>query len=391
MGILRIYLALCVVAAHAGQPILPWPMLTSVEAVQIFFLISGFYMSLISTKYKTALEFYASRFLRIFVPYYVVLGFVVLVTVIAGLTLGNWLDLTPYIHYSADQNGLAGVVLAALTNVTVFFQDWVMFLKHDPGQSLSITANFAKSVTPLYNYLLIRQAWSIGIELTFYLLVPLLGGMKTRWLALIALASLGLRLYAYQVLGLTNDPFSYRFFPFELLLFVAGMIMQRAYAWILAHRSQIQLRGTLQYLAFIAGLLFFLYLAQKVPGYLRRHGTPKQYMDLLSYTGWILVIPVFYHLTRGLKVDRFIGELSYPVYLTHLVIVQVADLILTRLSVSNSWLGVVSAVFSIAVSALLYARIFRPLEQKRPGLARELSARWAGRQAAPAEERPSLP
>jgi peptidoglycan/LPS O-acetylase OafA/YrhL len=378
MGIIRIYLALCVVAAHAGQPILPWPMLTSTEAVQIFFLISGFYMSLISTKYKTALEFYASRFLRIFIPYYVVLGVVVLLTVLTGLTLGNWLDLTPYIEYSSNQNGLAGTVIAALSNLTVFFQDWVMFLKHDPGQGLSFTTDFAASATPLYKYLLIRQAWTIGTELTFYLFVPLLGRLRTRWLVLIALASLGLRIYTYQVLGLFNDPFSYRFFPFELLLFVAGMIIQRVYVRTLAKWPQVKLQNLPQYLIFFAGLLFFFYLVQKAPPYLRRHGILKQYVDLVFYIGWLFVIPFFYHLTRELKTDRFIGELSYPIYLVHLILVQVADLILTRLSVSNAWLGVVSALLAVSVSAFLFVKLFKPIEERRQDLAHELSSRWAG-------------
>src|SRR5258707_6135921 len=108
MGILRIYLALCVVAAHSGVNILPWPMHTSVEAVETFFLISGFYMSLISTKYETATEFYASRFLRIFVPYYVILGIVIIASIITGFIAGNWLVLAPYLSYSPAQNGLLG-------------------------------------------------------------------------------------------------------------------------------------------------------------------------------------------------------------------------------------------------------------------------------------------
>src|ERR1700690_151384 len=123
MGLLRIYLALCVVAAHSGVNLLPWPMLSSVEAVQIFFLISGFYMSLISTKYKSAFEFYTSRFLRIFFPYYVILVFALLVMTITGYISGNWLNLTPYLTYSPLKNGLVGVAVTALTNLTVFFQD----------------------------------------------------------------------------------------------------------------------------------------------------------------------------------------------------------------------------------------------------------------------------
>ena len=65
MGILRIYLALCVVAEHSTS-IFPWQNHRGKEAVQIFYLISGFYMAHIAGKYKSVIEFYLSRFFRIF-------------------------------------------------------------------------------------------------------------------------------------------------------------------------------------------------------------------------------------------------------------------------------------------------------------------------------------
>ena len=43
MGIPRLYLSLCVVGTHA-EPVLPWRMHGGADAVQIFFVISGFSM-----------------------------------------------------------------------------------------------------------------------------------------------------------------------------------------------------------------------------------------------------------------------------------------------------------------------------------------------------------
>ena len=376
MGILRIYLALCVVAAHSGVNLLPWPMHSSVEAVEIFFLISGFYMSLVSTKYKSAVEFYTSRFLRIFFPYYVILGLALVAITITGFISGNWLDLTPYLTYSPQKNGLLGVVFTGLTNLTVFFQDWVMFLKNDPGQSFSFTANFTKDPAPLYVYLVIRQAWSIGMELTFYIFVPLLSKLKTRWLWVIALVSLGMRIYTYQVLHQTGDPFNYRFFPFELLLFVGGMISQRVYAATLAGREQFRLKKPIYYMIFVAALIFCLYLAQKIPDHLHKLGIARPYTVLISYAGWFVVIPILFHLTSRTKIDRFIGELSYPVYLVHFTVVEIFNLVLERNSLHQTPLALMSSVASILIAILIYIFIFRPFEQKRPNLVKNLLQKW---------------
>ncbi len=372
MGLLRVYLALCVVAAHSGVNLLPWPMHSSVEAVEIFFLISGFYMSLVFSKYRSALEFYTSRFLRIFVPYYVILGLVILAVALTGLISGNWLELGAYINYSPLKNGWLGFLLAAASNLTVFFQDWIMFLKQDGGQALSFTTNFASDASPLYSFLMIRQAWSIGTELTFYLFVPLLARLRTRWLWLIALISLGMRIFTYQVLHLTDDPFNYRFFPFELLLFVMGMISQRIYAQTLARDERFRLTKIGHYLLFGAGVVFFFYLAQKVPDHLHRAGVPKPYMDLVSYAGWVMVIPVLFHLTSRLNLDRFIGELSYPVYLIHLTVIEIVNVIMERLSMPQTQLGVISAVLSILIAITLYWTIFKPFEDRRQNLVSNL-------------------
>jgi peptidoglycan/LPS O-acetylase OafA/YrhL len=379
MGLLRIYLALCVVAAHAGVNLLPWPMHSSVEAVEIFFLISGFYMSLISNKYKSALEFYASRFLRIFFPYYVILGLALLAITITGFISGNWLDLTPYLTYSPQKNGWIGVIFTAITNLTVFFQDWVMLLKHDAGQSFMFTSNFTKDSAPLYLYLIIRQAWSIGTELTFYVFVPLLGKLKLRWLWVIAAISLAARIYAYQVLHWTNDPFSYRFFPFELLLFVMGMISQRVYAMFLANKEQFKLKKLVHYLILVVVIIFGLYAAQKVPAHLRAWGVAKAYVDLISYTGWVVIIPILFHLTSRIKVDRFIGELSYPVYLVHFTVLEIFNLILEKSSLPQTPLALIGSVVSVLVAILLYVLVFRPFEEKRPNLVKDLSEKWRSR------------
>ena len=78
MGLLRLYLALCVVQYHGLDFAAPWATLfDGREAVQLFYMLSGFYISMIlCEKYHGAAGvrvFYLKRVLRI-LPLYV-LGF----------------------------------------------------------------------------------------------------------------------------------------------------------------------------------------------------------------------------------------------------------------------------------------------------------------------------
>ena len=87
MGLIRFLLAMSVVAAHSA-PILGSTLVGGKIAVQSFFLISGFYISLIlNEKYPAGLQgnllFYGNRFLRIYPIYWAVL----LLTAAAGSTV----------------------------------------------------------------------------------------------------------------------------------------------------------------------------------------------------------------------------------------------------------------------------------------------------------------
>src|SRR5665213_1487559 len=142
MGILRVYLALCVIGDHAG-PVLPWQMHDGRQAVQIFYTISGFYMAMVlSTRYANSRDFYLSRFMRIFPPYWLVLAATLVLSAASGLFFDRWLLLRTYINHPFQHNGTTGVLLAAASNLTLIGQDWVMFLQHDFGRALQFTGNF---------------------------------------------------------------------------------------------------------------------------------------------------------------------------------------------------------------------------------------------------------
>jgi peptidoglycan/LPS O-acetylase OafA/YrhL len=375
MGILRVYLALCVIADHAG-PVFPWKMHDGRQAVQMFYVISGFYMALVlSTRYDKAREFYVSRFLRIFPPYWIVLLGTVVISVGSGLLFDRWLLLRAYISHPLDHNGAGGLFVAALSNVTLLGQDWIMFLQHDVGQSLHFTANFWNDNNPLWHYLVIPQSWSIGVELTFYACAPFLNRLRSGWLISIALVAMVARLCAYRFLGLAHDPWDYRFFPFELSLFLFGMLAYRLYMRILPRLPSQKGRSvsSLSYIIGAASLLLLMYLDLRLVGYFGNLIGPE-YAMLITYPLMILLIPVLFFAFGNHKFDRLIGELSYPMYLVHYMVIVLVATLLASLK-TDKGLGISSAVASLAVAALFYWTFIVRLDRKRHRMTVSASAK----------------
>lgn len=87
MGVIRLLLSLSVVRGHT-EPLLGLDLVGGQRAVQLFYIVSGFYMTLIlSGRYagKSRFLFYSNRFLRIFPLYLAAL------LLMMGLAVGNQL------------------------------------------------------------------------------------------------------------------------------------------------------------------------------------------------------------------------------------------------------------------------------------------------------------
>jgi peptidoglycan/LPS O-acetylase OafA/YrhL len=368
MGILRLYLALCVVAAHGSGQVLPWAMHDSNEAVQTFYIISGFYMAMVlSTRYSSPRDFYLSRFLRIFPTYWIVLALTFVLSIGSGLIFNRWLMLRIYASHPFAHNGVLGVALATLFNFTLIGQDWIMFLKHDAGQSLHFTSEFWNDPRPLYWYLLIPQAWTIGLELTFYAIAPFLNRLSNKWLVGVALSAFVARLISYQYLGMDHDPWDYRFFLLEIGLFLFGMLAYRLYAQMSSHPAFQRWQGAspLWYVAGAAALLMLMNLhlhAVQLLGLV----TGPHIAGLIASPVFIVGIPILFLAFGNNRFDRLVGELSYPVYLIHmLVLVVMANALAFR---PGAALARITALVSIAFATVLYAVFIAPLDRKRHDL-----------------------
>ena len=214
MGVLRVLLALFVVLDHfRSYSIFDFP--GGVFAVKVFFIISGFYMTMIlNNKYvgKGSYSlFLSNRFLRLYPIYWVVLGLTIGASFISYFAFNDWLRLTQYVVYHDTMN-FGTLAFQGFTNIFLFGQDLVMFLGMDATNgTMFFSSDFTMTNPQFHTFLFVPQAWTIGMELLFYIVAPFLVRRKTKIILMFIVASLLLRSFIYYycsvLLNFFNLPF----------------------------------------------------------------------------------------------------------------------------------------------------------------------------------------
>jgi peptidoglycan/LPS O-acetylase OafA/YrhL len=358
MGVLRLLLAICVLLSHTG-PIRGFNPIGGTEAVQTFYMISGFYMALIlSEKYTGAGAyrlFAINRILRIYPTYWVVLLISAGVWWFAGSTVSITNPLS--IFHAGFSTGV--VLLLVLSNLLLLGQDVVMFSGVTDAGRWRFSRRVSLDRASLWRYLLVPQAWSLSIELMFYAIAPLLVRWRTRSIGVLMMLCVALRGVVYRKFRLDYDPWTYRFFPTELLLFLAGVLAYRAYVHL--DRRKVP-RKLCVGVAVALVVLCCVYRLIPLQVSLRQWG--------FYCCAWS-ALPLVFMATRTNAIDRLIGELSYPLYLSHALVLTFLPPLLARWKLHlNEPIAilVVSIVFSIGLDRL----VVDPIERVRRRVAGRL-------------------
>lgn len=345
IGFLRVLLALSVVFDHSG-PILFFGFIDSTIAVQSFFIVSGFYMVMILTeKYKKYSAFILNRFLRIYPLYLSILIITVAVSFIAHYLLNNNLNLGFSLTNPINP---AALVLLVFSNIFIFGQDILFFIGANSA-GLYFVKDFQQGLAP--QGLFVPQAWTLSLELMFYLIAPFIVYKKNK--LILGLILLGIILRAALYFMVSKDlhyQWTYIFFPAELVFFLIGIISYRTYKVL--RNIKIDRR-----ILIFSAIIFFLYLVFYT--YIPLISVIKKGLYFLML---ILNIPLLFILCQKSKFDRYIGELSYPIYLSHLLILKVLELIV---KIPKEFLGLVLALISILASVFLYHFVVKPFDSFR--------------------------
>jgi peptidoglycan/LPS O-acetylase OafA/YrhL len=340
MGFLRLLLALSVVIDHQSEGAMKFGPGGEIS-VQCFYAISGYYIAMVLDRtYRSNALFWANRGLRLLPSYWVVAA-VTLIILPANL---------PDIWARFMSLPIFARAFVVFSNFSLIGQDWPLFFGFNHGH-LSLVKYFGDSDFPLYKLLVDPPAWSLGIELGFYALAPFI--LRKGWTVLLGclVGSLVLRV-ALAVAGLRDDPWSYRFFPSELATFLAGSVAYRIYRMYqskLTGRPWLGRTVTLLILAVIACV-----------GSVRLGGRQQQ---LLSVAVVASGLPFLAAASRSSRIDRFVGNLSYPIYICHWMVMRLVNEYATLPNLASKVAVTVAGV--VIVGLLLQLCVDEPIERLR--------------------------
>jgi len=355
MGIIRLLLAVSVVIWHSS-PLFGLTMIGGPNAVELFFVISGFFMALIlEGKYQKTNDpfrnFITNRLLKIFPVYWICLIASIVVGILGIMLFKNPLMFKPYIDYAGKMNFFSLFYLG-FSNVFIIGQDIMLYLGLNTASNhLFFIRSYTLSTPQVTNFFPVGQAWSISMELVFYLFAPFLTKLKTKTILLMVILSIAARvLFIYQ--GFNYDPWNYRFLPLEISFFLIGILSYRVYkrARTISH---IKLLGIGALFTAIISLFVFQFA---FPG--MNLDIKRWILDAVS----IPTLPFVFSLLKESKIDRILGDLSYPIYLSHNIFIY---LISTLFGYRGGYLSVLVIIFSVLFSLLLIKKIINPIDKIR--------------------------
>jgi peptidoglycan/LPS O-acetylase OafA/YrhL len=322
MGLVRFLLALSVVLWHARGN--QHHLLNAAVAVALFFMISGFYMTMvINEKYKLAndgrwkLTFYESRAWRLMPAYWASFCLLLLWMATAG-------GFNPFLFDSPGSVLKRAVLL--FSNLFIVGQDFHQFavrvlVDHaGPEKMVALLARYGGGFLE-DQYMLIGQAWSLAAEISFYLLAPFLvvSGRRT---FLAAGTALFIRFLLIGVWGQRSGVWGYFFFPGALSMFLLGACGYHLHRLIPRTEGERAI-GAALLVAFVTWLLVgsYRYAGVLLSG---PSGSIDEARFWALYIPFAIALPFVFALTKNWRFDRELGELSYPLYLIHGMILGLA-------------------------------------------------------------------
>ncbi|WP_459208215.1 acyltransferase family protein [Pseudomonas sp. MLB6B] len=315
MGFLRLLLACLVAVSHMGIDVKGWNV--GVGSVVIFYMLAGHVVAKLWTRrpYDRLLPslgwFYKDRALRIF-PLY-----------LCALLAGGLVWATGAHSYFLSK--------------TPGFVDWM--------SNLTVVPLNYYMWTGIDRFTLIPPAWSLGAELQFYLILPLL--MLLPWLGIFAAVGSLVVFSLAQYGWLNTDIFGYRLLLGVLFIFLSGVAIEKR-----SRLGNLALAGVwIALLAYVVGLQ-----AQGI----------RRPFDHEVAVGYLVGLPLILWLS-GLRLpgwvntlQRHAGTLSYGVFVFHFSMIWLVE----PYALSNGPKAGLVLLGSLLLAGVFHYGIERPVWQR---------------------------
>ncbi len=348
MGLLRLFLAISIIMAHAGS-IYKYQLIDAKTAVQSFYILSGFYMSLIlNNKYAKVPYrlFISNRLLRIYPTYWLILLLTGIVSFVL-FGLGHF-SLNPLVGILQNYKNIHGIPL-----IYQSFSDL-------SGNIFIFTSPAYFTINPTSSSpLLIGQSWTLGIELLFYFIAPFLVRRKVLLVTSCILLSFLLRVLVFkydetQTSGVVL--YTMRFFPGIIMFFLSGTLSYKLYARLQKRKANIGLSRIL-FLLIIVFTLGYTFLA-KLNHFILNP------VEWIYYFLLIITIPYIFVYLKNSKLDNLLGNLSYPVYISHSLIILLL-LNMPFAKIDKNIFPIITIIITLLFSYLIFIFFESPIDDYR--------------------------
>ena len=333
MGFIRLLLAISVIAYHYYPYSKIFSGFGTELAVNAFFIISGFYMTLIisekySLKQNAYKMFLTNRFLRIYPIYWIILILTILFNFYL-LKSGSIVNLFVYRHPFDILSDFTLLIRSDYSNIYALFN----------------------------NYPTVNVAWTLVIELVFYIIAPFIVRRKLWIIVSLIIVSIIIKygIAYYEMLHHTWQRSG--FFLASLCFFMLGVVSYRIYTQI--KKRKIPKKFSL---ALLLVIIFITIFWAFVPSIFTLH---KFYLKDWGYYFLLTVsIPVIFLSFKSNFLEILMGKISYPVYVSHFL---VGSFFINVFGFKNYTFGIfiVTIIGTMIFSYILLRFIDEPIDKYR--------------------------
>ena len=277
MGIARFFLALLVLTSHSTVSTFGFNI--GVSAVICFFIISGYLNTLLINKYyneknlNQILSYYKDRLFRICPQFFFYFIIIVIINYYLNIFEINLFQI--------------------LLNAPIISLGYYMILDNITGIEF-IFVN--------------RPTWSLGLELTFYLLIPFTLKFSKKQIINFFFLSLVFYLLTFFLRSDYNQYFGYRLIPGTMFIFLIGSFLYfKESSYLIIIRIILVIFVILLSLISITGNYYMI----------------PYNRDVIIGVIFGIIILNFTKDLRITKIDKFLGDLSYGIFLNHYFIFQI--------------------------------------------------------------------
>jgi peptidoglycan/LPS O-acetylase OafA/YrhL len=231
----------------------------------------------------------------------------------------------------------------------VFFTDTLNFVLRN--LTLIFTWDYFATPNAGPGFLIVLQSWTLQVELLFYLLVPFIFRLNRKMFYLLTLAYVAIFFGIILRFNLVPQFSLTYFFFLYFLYFLVGMMSYSLYQKIQNIKISKKIFVPI-FTLFIIYLLCYDLIPYKI------NSTFFGVENLAYYVVFFAIVPFAFMLTKNSGFDKILGELSYPIYITHLFFIK----LLSNIHINNT---IVSLIVTVLFSLLVIKFFINPIDNLR--------------------------